>query len=152
MTCRFAASCVSLVAAFPVAALTQPPAGAAPLQAGVSVQMATTRNAVAVPRADAPEAVVVALTSDGTVYLGGERLTAAALPKRVGLALASQTEKTLYVKADARVAYARVVEVLDALQASGMDGVTLLTTQREPADGPARRVPPRGLELAVRTR
>jgi len=37
-----------------------------PLQRGVSVQLAVTSNAVAVPNADQPDALVVALTADGS--------------------------------------------------------------------------------------
>ena len=40
-----------------------------PLQRGVSVQLAVTSNAVAVPNADKQDALVVALTADGSVYL-----------------------------------------------------------------------------------
>ena len=40
-----------------------------PLQRGVSVQLAVTTNAVAVPNADRQDALVVALTADDTTYL-----------------------------------------------------------------------------------
>jgi len=40
-----------------------------PLQRGVSVQLAVTTNAVAVPNADRQDALIVALTADGTTYL-----------------------------------------------------------------------------------
>lgn len=40
-----------------------------PLQQGVSVQLAVTSNAVAVPNADKQDALVLALTADGIIYL-----------------------------------------------------------------------------------
>src|SRR5262245_34047901 len=83
---------------------------------GVSVQMVVTSNAVAVPNADEPDALVAALTADGTPYLGGDRLSIPALAERVRSILSTRTEKVLYIKADARVPYARVVEVIDAVQ------------------------------------
>ena len=113
-----------------------------PLQRGVSVQLAVTSNAVAVPNADKQDALVVALTADGSVYLRADRLPTPALADRVRSILSTRNEKTLYVKADARVPYARLVEVIDAVQKSGVEGLTFLTAQRDAADqggGPCRR-------------
>jgi biopolymer transport protein ExbD len=45
-----------------------------PLQRGVSVQLVVTSNAVAVPNADQPDALVVALTADGSIYLRANRV------------------------------------------------------------------------------
>ena len=139
------ASLLSLMAVLPGAVLAQQ--SGIPLQRGVSVQMPVTRNAVAVPAADTQDALVVALTADGTVYLGGDRLPAPALANRVRSALATRREKTLYIKADARVPYAQLVEVIDALQTSGVEGLTLLTAQQDVADQKSRPVPPKGLEF-----
>jgi biopolymer transport protein ExbD len=122
----------------------------APLQAGVSVQLAATSNAVAVPSADEPDALVVALTADGGTYLRAERVQVPDLGASVTTALSTRTDKTLYIKADARVPFARVVEVVDAVQKSGVEGVTFLTAQQDGADQGRRPVPPKGLELRVR--
>jgi len=150
MNRRLDAYLVSLMmAAIPGAVLTQQSAGTVPLQQGVSVQMAVTRNAVAVPNADTQDALVVALTADGTAYLRGDRLPTPALAERVRSILSTRNEKTLYIKADARVPYARLVEVIDAVQRSGVEGVTLLTAQQDPADQGNRLVPPKGLEMRV---
>jgi biopolymer transport protein ExbD/biopolymer transport protein TolR len=147
---RLDAYLVSLMmAAIPGAVLAQQSAGTVPLQQGVSVQMAVTRNAVAVPNADTQDALVVALTADGTAYLRGDRLPTPALAERVRSILSTRNEKTLYIKADARVPYARLVEVIDAVQRSGVEGVTLLTAQQDPADQRNRLVPPKGLEMRV---
>ena len=67
MNRRFDA-CLALLmmAAIPGAVFAQQAGGSVPLQRGVSVQMPVTRNAVAVPNADTQDALVVALTADGT--------------------------------------------------------------------------------------
>jgi biopolymer transport protein ExbD/biopolymer transport protein TolR len=137
-----------IMAAIPGAVSAQQP-GAIPLQRGVSVQMPVTRNAVAVPNADTQEALVVALTADGTAYLSGDRLPTPALADRVRSILSTRKEKTLYIKADARVPYARLVEVIDAVQRSGVEGLTLLTAQQDATDRGNRLVPPKGLEMRV---
>jgi biopolymer transport protein ExbD/biopolymer transport protein TolR len=138
-----------VMAAVPGAVLAQQAGGAVPLQRGVSVQMPVTSNAVAVPNADTQDAMVVALTADGTAYLRGERLPTPALAERVRSELSARNEKTLYIKADARVPYARVVEVIDAVQTAGVEDVTLLTSQQDAADQGKRLVSPKGLVMRV---
>ena len=150
MNRRFDACLVSLMmGAIPGALFAQQAGGVVPLQQGVSVQMPVTRNAVAVPNADTQDAVVVALTADGTTYLRAAPLPTPALADRVRSILSTRNEKTLYIKADARVPYARLVDVIDALQRSGVEGVTLLTAQQDAADQGNRIVPPRGLQMSV---
>jgi biopolymer transport protein ExbD/biopolymer transport protein TolR len=114
--------------------------------------MATTRNAVAVPDADTRDAVVVALTADGTTYLGGDPVPATNLADRVRSLVSTRSDKTLYIKADARVSYSRLVEIIDAVQTSGITGVTFLTAQQDSADQKQRPVPPKGLEMRVVSR
>jgi biopolymer transport protein TolR len=121
-----------------------------PLQRGVSVQLAVTSNAVAVPNADKQDAPVVALTADGSIYLRANRVPTPDLADRVRSILSTRKDKTLYIKADARVQYARLVEVIDAVQKSGVEGFTFLTAQQDAADQGSRPVSPKGLELRVR--
>ncbi len=150
MNRRFDACLVSaMMAAIPGAVLAQQAGGSVPLQRGVSVQMPVTRNAVAVPNADTQDALVVALTADGTSYLRADPLPTPALADRVKSILSTRNEKTLYIKADARVPYARLVEVIDAVWKSGLEGLTLLTAQRDASDQGSRPVPPKGLEMRV---
>ena len=150
MNRRSQAWLVSLtMAAIPGVVFAQQPGGVVPLQRGVSVQMVVTRNAVAVPNADIQDALVVALTADGTAYLRADPLPTPALADRVRTLLATRNDKTLYIKADARVPSARLIEVIDAVQKSGVEGVTLLTAQQDASDGGNRVVPPKGLEMRV---
>jgi biopolymer transport protein ExbD/biopolymer transport protein TolR len=137
------------MAGIPGAVLAQQPGASVPLQRGVSVQMPVTSNAVAVPNADTQDALVVALTADGTAYLRADQVATSALAERVRSILSTRNEKTLYIKADARVPYARVIEVIDAVQKSGVEGLTLLTAQPDPAEQGKRPVPPKGLEMRV---
>jgi biopolymer transport protein ExbD len=118
-----------------------------PLQAGVSVQLPVTGTAVAVPKADNQDALVVALTADGATYLGVDRVTASALTGRVKTLLSARSDKTLYIKADARVPYARVIEIIDAVHNSGVEALTFLTAQQDTVGN--RPVAPKGLEMRV---
>jgi len=120
-----------------------------PLQAGVSVQLPVTASAVDVPRADSREALVVALTADGATYLGVDRLDTPALTARVKNLLSARNDKTLYIKADTRVPYARVIGVIDAVRNSGVDALTFLTAQQDSVGQANRPVAPKGLEMRV---
>jgi biopolymer transport protein TolR len=150
MNRRLRASLVSLMLAGLPGEVCAQSGASVPLQRGVSVQLPVTSNAVAVPNADNQNALVVALTADGTTYLGANRLPTSALADTVRKILSTRNEKTLYIKADARVPYARLVEVIDAVQKSGVEGLTFLTAQQEAADQGRRPVSPKGLELRVR--
>lgn len=136
----------ALLAAAPAAVFTQ---AAVPLQAGVSVQLPVTSNAVTVPNADSQNALVVALTADGTIYLGVEALTTSALAASVKKILSTRNDKTLYIKADGRVPYARLVEVIDAVRNSGVEGLTLLTAQQDPVGQTGKPVASKGLQMRV---
>ena len=116
------------------------------LQAGVSVQLPVTASAVPIPKADNQDALVVALTADGATYLGVDRVATPVLADRVKKVLAARSDKTLYIKADARVPYARVVEVMDAVRNSGVDLLTFLTA---PQAAGGRPVVLNGLEMRV---
>ena len=126
--------------------------GVVPLQRGITVQQPVTSNAVAVPNADQQGALVVALTADGSVYLRADRLSVPALADTVRRMLSTRNDKTLYIKADARVPYARLVEVIDAVWTSGVEGVTLLTAQQDALDRGTTPVPPKGLTMRVVSR
>jgi biopolymer transport protein ExbD/biopolymer transport protein TolR len=106
------------------------------LSKGVSVDLVRTRNPVAMDEADAEDAVVVAVTRDGQVFLGTSKLDALdELTSRVSDVVSNRIDKTVYVKCDARSRYERVVEVVNAVRTSGVDQVGLLTEKEEGSGG-----------------
>ena len=140
---------VTLATAITPSATAQSQPGAPlAMQKGVSVQLPITANAIAIPDADQPDAVIVSITNDGSVYVGVDRVTFAALADAVKVALANRTENKLYLKADARTPYSNVVTVIDALRASGVEALTLLTAQPE-SPSPGTIVPPKGIRVRL---
>jgi biopolymer transport protein ExbD/biopolymer transport protein TolR len=101
------------------------------LQHGASVDLVRTRNPIAMQAADKEDAVLIAITRDGKVYLspGNQRTTPEDLPQKVKDLLASKLDKTCYIKADARARYEKVEDVVDNLRAAGVDQIGLLTEQ-----------------------
>jgi biopolymer transport protein TolR len=146
MNRRWRASLAALMLAAAGAVFAQ---SSVPLQRGVSVQLPVTSNAVTVPNADNQDAVVVAITADGATYLGVDRLPTPALAERVRNMLSTRNDRTLYIKVDARVPSARLIEVIDAVRNSGVEGVTLLTRQQDTADQGKRLIAPKGLPMRV---
>ena len=127
----------------------QPAAGVLK-QKGITVDLPPTSNAVAVPDADKEDAVVVTLTRDGSVYLGVNLTSTATLAEEVRSVLSNRTQKTLYIKADSHISFASFVRILDSVRTAGVQGVTLLTTQRD-SENPGPVVPPKGLEMLIVT-
>ena len=107
------------------------------LTPGVSVQMADASHATEMREADEPTARVVAISADGRVFLGIKPTEPAAL--------GDVRESTVYVKADSRAPYQKVLAVLDALRGKS---VVLLTA---PPQSAVRQtmMPPYGIQLMV---
>jgi biopolymer transport protein ExbD len=123
-------------------------AGAAQaLQKGISVQLAATDNALAMPDADHADASIVAVTADGRMYFGIDPVAPAALEEKIKTGLSSGG-KQLYIKADARSPYANVMKIFEAAHTAGIAAPVLLTSQAE-SPAPGTVVPPKGLEVWV---
>ena len=97
------------------------------LQKGVSVDMAKATNPREMREADQDDAVVVAVTRDGKIYLGSDQLLVERLSERIQDLLAAKVDKTVYVKSDRRAKYGGVVDVVDTVRSAGVDTLGLLT-------------------------
>jgi biopolymer transport protein ExbD len=122
-----------------------PQGSAQQMQKGISVELASTRNAAAMPDANNVDALIVAVTEHGNVYLGIDPVTPAALAEEIKTRL---SERQLYIKADARTPYANVEKVLATVRAAGVESPSLLTAQPE-SPKPGTIVPPKGLEVLL---
>ena len=112
------------------------------LNKGQSVDMAKAKNPVKMQAADKEDAVIVAITRNGEVWLspGNTKTTADALPGKVKDLLTNKVDKMVYIRADQRARYEKVTDVVDNLRAGGVDQLGLLTEQiadKNAADAPA---------------
>jgi biopolymer transport protein ExbD/biopolymer transport protein TolR len=101
------------------------------LQNKVAVDMAKVDNAIAMPDADKEDAIVVAVTRDGKVFLGQDRVDVSELGGKVRDKLSDKPGKTIFVRADARAQFRKVEDAIDAVRTAGVDDVGLLTQKRE---------------------
>jgi len=99
------------------------------LSKGVSVDLVKTKNPIPMQAADKSDAIVVAVTRDGKTYLNTTQMVPADLPPKVKDMLLNRLDKTVFVKADSRARYEKVVDVVDNLRAAGVDQLGLLTEQ-----------------------
>lgn len=100
------------------------------LSKGVSVDLVKTKNPIAMQAADKEDAVLVAVTRDGRLFLGTKQVNLPAdLTTKVQDLLSRKTDKIVYIKSDSRARYEKVVDVVDNLRAAGVDNVGLITEQ-----------------------
>lgn len=97
------------------------------LQKGVSVDMAKAINATPMKAANKTNAIVLALTRDGKVYLGSSEIPESEVTSKVATRIANKLDKTVYLKSDARAKYGDVTGLVDDIRAAGADNLGLIT-------------------------
>jgi biopolymer transport protein ExbD/biopolymer transport protein TolR len=101
------------------------------LQNKVQIDMAKAENVIAMPDADKDDAIVVAVTRDGGVFLGQNKTSVDELGLQVREKLADKPGKTIFIRADARAQYRAVEDAIDAVRTAGVEDVGLLTQKKE---------------------
>jgi biopolymer transport protein ExbD/biopolymer transport protein TolR len=101
------------------------------LSKGVPIDLVKTRNPIAMQAADRTDAVLVSVTRDGKTYLGRDQIAADQLAPKVKDMLSNRTDKECFLKADTRAKYQVVLDVVQNLQAAGVDQLGLLTEQMQ---------------------
>lgn len=101
------------------------------LTKGAQVILVRAHNAIAMKDADKTDAVLIAITRDGRVFLspGNQPVTPDQLPPKVKdlQANRSGTDKTVFIKSDYRARFEAVENVIDSLRAADVDQLGLLT-------------------------
>jgi biopolymer transport protein ExbD/biopolymer transport protein TolR len=101
------------------------------LQKNMPVDMAKTDTAREMQDADKDDAIVVAITRDGAIYLGKTATSKDNITGEIKDRLANRLDKTVYVKSDARAKYGDVVAVVDEIRSAGVDQLGLLTEKNQ---------------------
>jgi biopolymer transport protein ExbD len=113
------------------------------LQKGKSVDLARTDTAKDMQDADKDDAIVVAVTRDGSIFLGNNQIQKADLQGQVKDRVSNKQDKTVFLKSDARAKYGDVVAVVDEIRSAGVDQLGLLT-ERNQRVGTPPPPPPNG--------
>ena len=108
----------------------------------IPVDLATATNSRDMQDADKDDAIVVAVTRDGRIYLGSTQMTKDEITGSIKDRLSSRLDHTVYVRSDSRAKYGDVVAVVDEIRSAGVDSLGLLTQRMEKASAVPR--PPAG--------
>src|SRR6266852_1725124 len=111
------------------------------LQKTLPVDLARTENAHDMQDADKDDAIIVAITRDGTIYLKNTKMAKEDLTGQIKDLISNRLDKTVYVKSDARAKYGDVVAVVDEIRSAGVDQLGLLTERNQERQTPP--TPPR---------
>jgi biopolymer transport protein ExbD len=103
------------------------------LQKTHQVDLAPTNNPQDMKNADKDDAIVVAVTRDGHIFLGNNEMKKEDLTGQIKDRISTRLDKTVYVKSDARAKYGRVVEIIDEIRSAGVDQLGLLTEKNQNA-------------------
>ena len=98
------------------------------LQQGVSVKLPVATNTSEKP--DTQEQTVLAIDSNRRLYLNAVPVLKDDLQRRVTEILESKKDRIVIIKADEDVEYSAVMDAMDALRASGIEDMGLITDPR----------------------
>jgi biopolymer transport protein ExbD/biopolymer transport protein TolR len=111
------------------------------LQKGIQVDLAKANNYRQMPDDDKEDAVEVAITRDGKIYLKTSPITLDEITPKVKDLISGRLDKTVYIRSDARAKYGDVVKVVDNVRSAGVDSLGLLTSKIERRGGTAGITP-----------
>ena len=105
----------------------------------VNVDLPKADAAVIMEDANKEDAVIVAITRDGRTFLGGDQVTIDDLGSKISAKLENKTSKQVYMRADIRANYGKVMDAVDGIRSAGVSQLGLLTEKRETAETPAKK-------------
>jgi len=98
----------------------------------VNVDLPKVTAAVVMDNANKEDSITVAVTRDGSTFLGGDKVALTDLGTRVADLEAKKTDpsadKAVYLRADARSNYGKVMDTIDAIRTAGVSQLNLLTS------------------------
>jgi biopolymer transport protein TolR len=112
------------------------------LQKGKQVDMASVNNTHDMQAADKDDAIIVAITRDGKIFLGTTMTAKEDLTNQIKDRISNRLDKTVFVKSDARAKYGDVVGAVDEIRSAGVDQLGLLTDKRTTGNEPPPPPPP----------
>jgi len=97
----------------------------------VNVDLPTANAAVIMDNANKEDAVIVAVTRDGRTYLGGDQVTIDDLGAKISAKLENKTDKEVFLRADIRANYGKVMDAVDGIRTAGVSQLGLITEQKD---------------------
>ena len=97
----------------------------------VNVDLPKADAAVVMEDANKEDAVTVAVTRDGKIFLGGDQVQPDDMGAKISSKLENKTSKEVYLRADTRATYSKVMDAVDGIRAAGVSQLGLLTEKTD---------------------
>ena len=104
----------------------------------VNVTLPTANAAIIMDNANKEDAVIVAVTRDGRTFLGADQVTLDDLGPKISAKLENKTDKEVFLRADVRANYGKVMDAVDGIRSAGVSELGLITEQRD-QDAPVNK-------------
>ncbi|HUD21334.1 MAG TPA: ExbD/TolR family protein [Acidobacteriaceae bacterium] len=104
----------------------------------VNVTLPTATAAIIMENANKEDAITVAVTRDGKAFLGADQVTPDQLGPKIAAKLENKTDKEVYLRADVRAKYGKVMDVIDDIRTAGVSELGMITEKRD-SDEPVQK-------------
>ena len=97
----------------------------------VELTLPVATAAVIMENANKEDAITVAVTRDGKTFLGADQVNPDQLGPKISAKLENKTDKEVYLRADQRANYGKVMNAVDQIRTAGVSELGLLTEKRD---------------------
>jgi biopolymer transport protein ExbD/biopolymer transport protein TolR len=97
----------------------------------VNVDLPVATAAVIMENANKEDAITVAVTRDGKTFLGADPINPDDLGANIAAKLENKTDKEVFLRADQRANYGKVMNAVDQIRTAGVSELGLLTEKRD---------------------
>jgi biopolymer transport protein TolR len=97
----------------------------------VNVELPKANAAIIMDNANKEDAVIVAVTRDGRTFLGGDQVSLDDLGPKISAKLENKTDKEVFLRADYRANYGKVMDAVDGIRSAGVSELGLITEQKD---------------------
>ena len=102
---------------------------------GVTTALPRVAHAIQARNAGRDNAIIVTVMRAEDVFFRNDKSQTSELPARIDECLKKGAEKRIYIRADARVRYHVIREILDGVYSAGVENVTFLVDERKSQSG-----------------
>lgn len=96
------------------------------VQKGVDVRLPETQSEASAKPDQISGLIVVTMFKDGSVDINRQKFEYSLLQDRLRTEYQTRQDKTIFIRADARVPYSRVIELIDLVKGAGVETVALI--------------------------
>jgi biopolymer transport protein TolR len=97
----------------------------------VNVTLPFADAAVVMENANKEDAVTIAVTRDGRIFLGADQVQPDDIGTKVSAKLENKTDKEVFMRADSRANYGKVMDAVDGIRSAGVSQLGLLTEKKD---------------------